>query len=190
MSKQPYLTLHLSDGATGLSAHIAAQPKSTIFLTTSPISAKAVASVFRSRSELSSKTPKIPLQKWLMAIWMLTSHKKGIASTTLVCNIDVTRKTAWFILHRIRHAATTGSFNAPLEGTVEVDETFVGGKEKYKHASKQTPGSQGGAKKAVMLALLERDGELRTEVAPYTKGPTVKGMLRDNVAPEPTLMTD
>src|SRR3954469_25564803 len=45
---------------------------------------------------------KIPIQKWLMAIWMLTSHKKGIASTTLARDIDVTQKTAWFMLHRLR----------------------------------------------------------------------------------------
>jgi transposase-like protein len=61
---------------------------------------------------------KIPLQKWLMAVWMLTSHKKGIASTTLARDIEVTQKTAWFMLHRLRHAATTDSFNAPLEGEV------------------------------------------------------------------------
>jgi transposase-like protein len=77
---------------------------------------------------------KVPLQKWLMAIWMLTSHKKGIASTQLAKDIGVTQKTAWFMLHRLRHAATTKSFNAPLEGMVEVDETFVGGKSKNKHA--------------------------------------------------------
>ena len=58
---------------------------------------------------------KIPLQKWLMAVWLLTSHKKGIASTTLARDLDVTQKTAWFMLHRLRHAALTKSFNAPLD---------------------------------------------------------------------------
>ena len=82
---------------------------------------------------------KVPLRKWLMAIWLLTSHKKGVASTTLARDIGVTQKTAWFMLHRLRHAATTKSFNRPLEGEVEADETFIGGKEKNKHDTSASP---------------------------------------------------
>ena len=70
---------------------------------------------------------KIGLQKWYMAIWLATSHKKGIASVQLAKDIKVTQKTAWFMLHRLRHAAQTGSFNKPLDGIVEADETYVGG---------------------------------------------------------------
>jgi len=62
-----------------------------------------------------------------MAVWLITSHKKGIASTTLARDLKVTQKTAWFMLHRLRHAARTKSFNRPLSGTVEVDETLVFG---------------------------------------------------------------
>ena len=58
---------------------------------------------------------KAPLRKWLMAIWLLTVHKRGIASTALAADIGVTQKTAWFMLHRLRHPAQTKSFNAPLE---------------------------------------------------------------------------
>lgn len=59
---------------------------------------------------------KLPLRKWFMAIWLITNHPKGIASTTLPKDLKVTQKTAWFVLHRLRHAARTKSFNAPLKG--------------------------------------------------------------------------
>ena len=69
---------------------------------------------------------KIDVRRWLMAIWLLTAHKKGIASTTLARDLGVTQKTAWFMLHRLRHAARTRSFNRPLQGQVEADETWIG----------------------------------------------------------------
>jgi transposase-like protein len=62
------------------------------------------------------KDTKLPLRKWFMAIWMITNHPKGIASTTLARDLKVTQKTAWFILYRLRHASSTKSFNAPLKG--------------------------------------------------------------------------
>lgn len=132
---------------------------------------------------------KIGLHKWFMAIYLITSHKKGIASTQLARDIAVTQKTAWFMLHRLRHAAETKSFNAPLKGQVEADETFIGGKEKNKHAHKKTPGSQG-ANKAVVFGMLERGGELRARKVPDTSAATVQGELRQNVEPGTNIMTD
>ena len=71
---------------------------------------------------------KIELRKWLAAIWLITSHRKGIASAQLARDIKVTQKAAWFMLHRLRHAARTRSFNRPLRGIIEADETFIGGR--------------------------------------------------------------
>jgi transposase-like protein len=76
---------------------------------------------------------KIGLRQWMLAVYLITSHKKGIASTQLANALGVTQKTAWFMLHRIRYAARTQSFNAPLEGEVEVNVTYVGGKASNRH---------------------------------------------------------
>lgn len=133
---------------------------------------------------------KIPLQKWFMAIWMITSHKKGIASTTLARDIDVTQKTAWFMLHRLRHAALTESFNAPLDGMVEADETFVGGKERNKHANKRVEGRQGGKGKAVVFGMLDRDGDLRTIHTDNLRASNVQSIIRENVERGSVMLTD
>jgi transposase-like protein len=133
---------------------------------------------------------KIGLRQWMMAVWLITSHKKGIASTQLAKDIGVTQKTAWFMLHRLRHAAATPSFNRPLSGAVEADETFVGGKEKNKHTRQRTGGKQGGAGKVAVLGILEREGELRTGVTPSLSARNVQTVIRDNVAPGTALMTD
>jgi transposase-like protein len=122
---------------------------------------------------------KLPLRKWYMAIWMITNHPKGIASTTLAKDLKITQKSAWFVLHRLRHAARTKSFNAPLKGTVEADDTYVGGREKNKHANK-----------AIVLGMVERDGELRAGVVHETHGRTTKPIIAANVEAGSTLMTD
>ena len=126
---------------------------------------------------------KLPLRKWFMAVWMVTSHTKGIASTQLAKDLDITQKSAWFMLHRLRHAAQTKSFNAPLSGMVEAAETYIGGKEKNKHAHKRTPGSQGGANKIAVMGIMERDGELRAKVVPDSTAETLDAELAANVAP-------
>lgn len=133
---------------------------------------------------------KIPLRKWFAAIWSITSHKKGIASTTLAKDLGITQKSAWFVLHRLRHAAATKSFNAPLEKPTEIDESYFGGKEKNKHKSKRKGGGQGGAGKDIVFGMLEREGELRVEHISDMYFDTVKNTVEKHVKPGTTLLTD
>jgi transposase-like protein len=133
---------------------------------------------------------KLPLRKWFMAIWMITNHPKGIASTTLAKDLKVTQKSAWFVMHRLRHASRTKSFNAPLKGTVEADTTYIGGKEKNKHSGDRKGGTQGGAGKEIVLGMIERGGELRASHVTDGKGKTLKGHIFENVSHGSTIMTD
>ncbi|MGC1178404.1 MAG: IS1595 family transposase [Methyloceanibacter sp.] len=126
---------------------------------------------------------KIPLRKWLAAVWLITSHKKGIASTQLARDLHITQKSAWFVLHRLRHAARTRSFNRPLKGEVEADETFFGGKDKNKHAHKR-----GKDDKVVVFGVLERGGELRAR--PLKSLKEAKLEIVRHVEPGTNVMTD
>jgi transposase-like protein len=126
---------------------------------------------------------KIPLRKWLAAIWFITSHKKGIASTQLAKDLDVTQKTAWFILHRLRHAARTRSFNRPLRGIVEVDETYIGGKERNKHRRRR-----GKDPKVLVFGMVERGGELRAK--PMASQKDVRPEIFKQISQDAILMTD
>jgi len=132
---------------------------------------------------------KLPLRKWFMAIWLITSHKKGVSSAQLARDIKITQKSAWFMLHRLRHAARTRSFNRPLKGEVEVDETFIGGKDKNKHAN-QRGGQRGPKGKTAVFGLLERGGEIRARKMESLAASEVQGEIARHVEPGANVMTD
>ena len=133
---------------------------------------------------------KIELRKWMMAVWLVTSHTKGVASTQLAKDIGVTQKTAWFMLHRLRHAAATKSFNAPLSGEIAVDETAIGGKEKNKHASKRKHLGRGLIGKTIVMGMVQADGEVRAGVIDNADSKTLHSVIHAHVAPGSVVVTD
>lgn len=122
---------------------------------------------------------KLPLRTWFMAIWFITSHRKGIASTQLARNVGVTQKSAWFMLHRLRYAARTRSYNGPLTGEVEIDETYVGGKAKNRHADKRD-GKAGafGSGKTPVVGAVQRGGRTVALVTKDTSARTLQRFAR------------
>lgn len=136
---------------------------------------------------------RIPLKKWFMAIYLATSHKKGISSCQLARDIGVTQKTAWFVIHRINEATATPEFNAPLEGIVEMDETYVGGREKFKHASKRIPrniSANAGNTKITVFGMIQRGGDLRLRKVANTKKATLAPIIESNVLRGSTVYSD
>ena len=99
----------------------------------------------------------LPLQKWFIAMYLISSHKKGVSSCQLARDIKVCQKTAWFMLQKIRLLYAQSDADA-FEGTVECDEVYIGGKEKWKHKSMRTPNTQGRSTKTKtpVVGMMER----------------------------------
>lgn len=125
----------------------------------------------------------IPLNKWLFAIYLLCSSKKGMSANQLHRMLGITYKSAWFMAHRIRYAMTQQPFAKKLGGIVEVDETYIGGKGRGKRG-------RGAIKKTPVVALIERKGKVISTPIKRVTAKNLRTIIKENVNKRATLMSD
>lgn len=134
----------------------------------------------------------IGFDKWLPAFWLLASNRNGISSCEVARALNVTQKTAWFMLHRLREAMADKTFER-LTGQVEIDETFVGGKLRWKrrtHYHVRSGLKSGNMGKTPVLGMIERKGKVRAFVVPSVKKKTLVPMVLKHIEPGAKVLTD
>jgi transposase-like protein len=131
----------------------------------------------------------VPLHKWIYAMYLLVTARKGISSMQLAKEIGITQKSAWFVLHRLREACG-GDHLSKLKGIIEIDETYVGGIEKNKHESKKLKAGRGTVGKTAVLGMRERGGKVVAMPIRKTDKATIQAAIVQNVESGSMLNTD
>lgn len=128
---------------------------------------------------------KIPLRKWLMAIYLMCADKNGVSAHEIHRTVGITYKSAWFMCHRIREAMRREPLASKLTGTVEADETYVGGRRK---GQRGRPGRN--SNKTPVVSLVQRDGDVRSEVVAKVTSKNLDRVLTEEIDPSATLVSD
>ncbi len=137
----------------------------------------------------------IPLEKWIVVVWMLSNCRNGVSSYEIARAIGVTQKSAWFMLHRVRlglQGKDGGKLGGGPHSKVEIDETFIGGKARNMHKSRRQRMTTVGklASKTAVMGMLERGGKVRATVLGQRIGQRMQQIVRENVDASAWIMTD
>ncbi len=137
------------------------------------------------------ESSRLPLRKWAWAVYLYLTNLKGLSSMKLHRDIGVTQKTAWFMLHRIREAYAFALPDEPFQGPVEVDETYVGGKERNKHANKKLRAGRGAVGKTAVIGTKDRESnQVSAHVVDRTDAVTLGTFVLDHIDEDAMVYTD